>query len=79
IALSEQVGTIFNQAALSLAPASLVFSLEGSQVLFVFLITMIVALFNKKALRESFDRENLVLKLLATVLLFVGIAVLGGN
>ena len=79
IALSEQVGTIFNQAALSLAPASLVFSLEGSQVLFVFLITMIVALFIKKALRESFDRENLVLKLLATVLLFVGIAVLGGN
>ncbi|PIY92634.1 MAG: hypothetical protein CO030_01250 [Candidatus Magasanikbacteria bacterium CG_4_9_14_0_2_um_filter_42_11] len=79
IALSEQVGSLFNQAALSLAPAALVFSLESSQVLFVFLITTVVGLFNKKVLRESFDRGNLVMKLFATVLLFVGIAVLSGK
>ncbi|OIO18958.1 MAG: hypothetical protein CO029_04595 [Candidatus Magasanikbacteria bacterium CG_4_9_14_0_2_um_filter_41_10] len=79
VALSEQVGTLFNQAALSLAPAALVFSLESSQVLFVFVITAIVAFFNKKALRESFDRGNVVMKLLAAALLFVGIAVLGGK
>jgi drug/metabolite transporter (DMT)-like permease len=76
IAITDQIGSFLNHAALALAPAALVFSMEGSQVLFVFLITIIVARFNKDLLKESFEKKNLLLKIFATGLMLIGIWIL---
>jgi drug/metabolite transporter (DMT)-like permease len=76
VSLLDHVGIFFSQWAMSLASAALVFSLEGSQAIFVFVITLIVAKFNKKLLGEEFDRANVVLKVVAMVLMVVGVLVL---
>lgn len=76
IALLDHLGIFLNQWALSLKEASFVFSLEGSQVLFVFGITFFISRFNKKVLGEEFDRKNVLIKLGAMALMFLGIGIL---
>lgn len=74
--VAAYVGIVVNQKALTLAPASLVFSLEGSQSLFVFCIVIVLGLWNKELLKEELDRKNIALKLAAVLLMAIGIAIL---
>jgi len=76
ISFIDHLGVFFSQWAITLASAALVFSIEGSQVLFVFLMTIFISRKNKNLLREQFDSRNLFLKICAVVLMFVGIGVL---
>jgi len=69
-------GGILNQLALSLQQASLVFALEGFQIIFVFVITVLLTVFLPKILQEKFDKKNLLFKLLALVFIVVGIVIL---
>lgn len=71
-ALIGILGIFFNFWALSLASAALVFSFEGSQVLFVFIITALLTIFAPHILKEELDRKNVLLKLIAIVLMIVG-------
>lgn len=70
------LGVFLNQKALSYTQASLVFSMEGFQTIFVFVITGFLTLFLPRILKEKFDRKNLLLKLGALVFMVTGIVVL---
>jgi len=70
------LGSYFSQWALSYTPASLVFSLEGSQAIFVFIIAYFLTQIKKKSLGEEFDRSNVMLKIVAIVLMVVGFTLL---
>ena len=65
-----------SQAALSLTPAALVYALEGSQSVFVFIIGVGIALIAPRALAEHIDRKNLAIKLAALVIMIAGVALL---
>jgi uncharacterized membrane protein len=76
VAMIERVGGLFNQWALSLSAAALVFAFEGSQIIFVFLMVFLISLFQPKAMREELDFRNVLLKIVAMILMVVGIVVL---
>lgn len=76
IAVLDSSAVLLNVWALSLGPAALVFALEGFQVLFVFILAITISLFNPRLLRESLDKANIALKVIALVLLMAGIALL---
>lgn len=78
VTVFDNLGLFFNQWALSLSSAALVFSLEGSQVVFVFLITLLIGLHNKKLLNEELNIPNVLLKLSAILLMLSGIVILSG-
>lgn len=69
-------GMFFNYFAVSLGPVSLVYAMEGFQVLFVFIITIALSLFTKINLQEELDRKNILLKLSALFVMFCGLWVL---
>lgn len=69
-------GSFMNQMALSLQQTSLVFSLEGFQIIFVFIVTILLSSFFPHIIKEEFDKKNLLLKLIALILMVVGIVVL---
>jgi drug/metabolite transporter (DMT)-like permease len=70
------IGTFFNLWALSLAPAALVYSLEGFQAIFVFILVIIFSIFTKIKLKEELDQKNIFLKVVALVLGVFGILML---
>lgn len=70
------VGTLFNQWALSLKPGSLVYSFEGFQVLFVFLLSLVAAKIFPGFIAESLDKKNLIIKLTAFLIVMVGLILL---
>ena len=76
VVIFETAGAFFNQWALSLGPASLVFSTEGFQSLFVFIIAILLSIFYPKIIKEEIDRKNILLKISALVLMMCGIVFL---
>ncbi len=79
MALFSRVGVLFNMKALSYGHIALVNVLEGAQAIMVFLIALLFTYFAPKIIKEEIDRKNLILKLVALVLMVVGIAVLNLN
>ena len=76
-AVVDYAGILLNQWALFLAPAALVLSLEGYQAVFVLGVSVLISRFRPAALREQMDRKNIILKLAATILVVIGIVILG--
>lgn len=76
ITILSKIGLIFNIWALSLGPVALVASLEGTQVIFVFILAGFLTVFMPRIIREDFDKKNLFLKLAALVLMIGGLVVL---
>lgn len=74
--LVDRIGIFFNQLALSLAPAALVFSMEGFQVIFVFIMASAITVFYPSLLKEDLSMKNVLVKLLAIVFMIGGILVL---
>ncbi len=76
IAVIANLGIFLSQWALSLKPAALVFSFEGFQVVFVFIMAIFITHFYPRILKEEFDWKNIALKLTAMVLMIAGVVVL---
>lgn len=72
----SKIGLVFNVWALTLGPVALVASLEGVQVIFVFIMAVLLSIFLPRIIKEELDRKNLFLKLLALVLMLGGIGLL---
>jgi len=70
------LGMIANIWALSLGPVALVYSMEGWQVLFVFIIASLISTFNPKAIKEELDLKNILLKVAALILMVVGVVMI---
>ncbi len=79
LATVAHMGAFFNQWALSLGSAALVFAFEGFQVLFVFIIASLLSIFLPSIIKEELDKRNLILKILALILMIAGILVLAFN
>jgi len=73
VALLDKIGSLFNIWALSLGPVSLIFALEGSQTLFVFLLVAFLSYFFPKILKEDIDKYNLLIKFGALILIIIGV------
>lgn len=73
VAILDELGVLFNMWALSLGPAALIFALEGAQTLFVFLMVVLISLFSPHIIKEELDRRNIFLKILALVIIIVGV------
>jgi len=76
IFITGNIGIYLNHWALSLKHASLVFAFEASQAIFIFIMAMLLHNINPALLQEEFDRENIMFKLFAIVLMIVGVLVL---
>ena len=76
VSLASILGVVFNIWALSLGPAALVFSMEGFQAIFAFIITIGLSLAIPGILKESFKKGDLVFKFTALVLMVVGIVLI---
>jgi drug/metabolite transporter (DMT)-like permease len=76
VAQFGMIGTLLNAWALSLGKVALVYSMEGFQIIFVFFLTVIFAIFTKINLHEEMDIKNLILKALATIINVCGIIML---
>jgi len=70
------MGTLLNTWALSLGKVALVYSMEGFQTIFVFILTILFAIFTKINLHEELDIKNLLLKISAIIINFCGIVML---
>ncbi|PIZ94426.1 MAG: hypothetical protein COX81_03625 [Candidatus Magasanikbacteria bacterium CG_4_10_14_0_2_um_filter_37_12] len=79
ITLLDHAGIFFHQIALSLAIPSLVFAFEGSQVIFVFIIATLLSFFLPHIVKEEIDKKNILLKILAILLMGVGVVLLSFN
>lgn len=76
VATLDHSGILLNQWALSLAPASLVFSFEGTQVVFVFIMASLLSIFAPHLIREEIDRKNILLKVVAIMIMIIGTLIL---
>lgn len=72
----DNFGMLLNQWALVFGTAALVFAFEGSQTLFVFVIATLLSVFSPKIIKEELDKKNILLKVVALVLIIVGVLVL---
>ena len=70
------LGIMLNIKSLSLGPVSLVFSMEGLQVIYVFIMALLLSLFFPKIIKEEIDKKNIILKTSALIIILAGIAVL---
>jgi len=70
------LGIFFNQWALVLGSAALVYALEGFQVIFVFIIATLMSIFLPHIVKEKLDKRNMLLKLLALTIMIIGILIL---
>lgn len=75
VAISN-LGTLLNQWALSLKAGSLVYSFEGFQVLFVFILSFLVSKLFPGFITESLDKKNLFVKFLAFLVVMIGLYLL---
>lgn len=73
IAIFDELALMFNMWALSLGSVALVYALEGSQTIFVFLLVVLISLFKPKILKEEIDKYNIILKIGAICLIVVGV------
>lgn len=73
------LGTLLNQYALTIKTTAIVYSLEGLQVLFVFIISAAVTKFYPKSLDESFDRKSIFIKFVAFFIIVFGIFLLNSK
>ncbi len=64
---------LLNMLALSLGPVSLVYCLEGAQIIFVFALTIFLSFKAPKILKEELNKANLWLKGGALILILVGL------
>lgn len=69
----DYLGTALGQWALKDGQVALVLSLEGVQALYVFFISLCIAKLWPRALQESTEQKNIVVKVLALILALVGI------
>jgi len=76
VVIIGNVGLALNQWALSLKPGALVYAFEGFQVLFVFCLAIIVSKISPNLIEESTDRKDLFVKLLAFLIVMVGMILL---
>lgn len=76
VVMVSNVGTLFNQWALSLKPGALIYSFEGFQVLFVFFLALLAAKIFPGFIAESLDKKNLIIKFLAFLLIIIGLTLL---
>jgi len=76
VVLIDLSGTALSQLAISLGPAALVLAFEGSQILFVFLISTFLSLFYPHIIKEDLDKRNVFLKLTALIFVIAGTFVL---
>ncbi len=76
VSIIDHAGILLNQWALSLAPASLVFAFEGSQVVFVFIIASLLSLFAPHLIKEEIDKKNILLKIAAIIIMIIGTLIL---
>lgn len=76
VAFFDHLGIFFGVWAFSFGFASLFTALEGFQSVFVFLIAVIISLYAPRILKEELDRKNIILKLIAIILMGIGIALL---
>lgn len=67
------LGLFLNQWALSLKPGALVYSFEGFQLLLVFCMAVLIAKFSPNLLEEAVDKKNLTLKVMAFIMIMLGI------
>ncbi|PLX28451.1 hypothetical protein C0581_02215 [Candidatus Parcubacteria bacterium] len=70
------LGMFFNQWALVFGVAALVFAMEGSQMIFVFIIATLLSIFYPRIVKEKLDKKNILLKLTALMFMIVGILIL---
>lgn len=76
VSLFDHVGIFFGVWAFSFGFASLFTALEGFQSVFVFAIAIVMSMYVPHILKEELDRKNVILKLIAIVLMGVGIVLL---
>lgn len=76
VSIIDHAGILLNQWALSLAPASLVFAFEGTQVVFVFIIASLLSIFAPQLIKEEIDTKNILLKILAIGIMVIGTLIL---
>ncbi|MBI2437156.1 MAG: EamA family transporter [Candidatus Magasanikbacteria bacterium] len=77
INILSKIGLLFNMWSISLAPVSLVNAMEGTQAIFVFLITIFLTLSFPHIIKEEIDRRNIFLKVVAICFVVVGLVILG--
>jgi len=73
IAIFDELGVLFGMWALSLGRAAMIFALEGAQTLFVFMLAVLISLFRPKIISEELDKRNIVLKIIALIIIIVGL------
>lgn len=71
-----KLGIFLKIKALSMAPVSLVSSLEGSQPIMVFAMTVLLTKFAPGIIKEEVDKRNILLKLSAIGIMVVGVVIL---
>lgn len=75
-AFLSRIGVLFNMKALGMGHISLINVLEGTQSIMVFIIVVILSYFAPKIIKEELDKKNLFLKLIALIIMVVGIVIL---
>lgn len=76
VAFFDHLGIFFGVWAFSFGFASLFTAFEGFQSVSVFLIAIIISLYAPRIFKEELDRKNIILKLIAIVLMGVGVVFL---
>src|SRR3989339_785732 len=74
--IASRVGLLLSIKALSLAPVALATAFSGFQVLFVFIMALLITKFAPQLMKEETDKKNLFLKFAALVLMIGGLVVL---
>ena len=74
--VTAQIGSIMLLWALSLGPASLVMVVAASRVLFAFIYSICLTKIRASLLGEDISSESVAIKLLSTVLVGIGIAII---
>jgi len=72
----SRIGTLFNLKAISLGPIALVDTMEGFQVLFVFVVATLLTLWAPKIIKEEIDKKNILIKLCSFVFMIIGVLIL---
>lgn len=72
----DNLASLLNVWALSQAYGSLVFAMEGWQMLFVFLIALVLSIFYPRIIKEDLSAGNLILKIASLLLMITGILIL---
>ncbi len=76
VSIFEHIGILLNHWALFLGSPTLILSLEGTQVLFVFFIATTLSFLAPRVMKEEIDKGNLLVKISAIALMLIGILLL---